>query len=39
LEAIHEAFGIHWIISNIQTDDEKITDLKPYIDRAKNNLG
>lgn len=39
LEAIREAFGIRWIISNISTDEGKIADLKPYMDRAKNNLG
>lgn len=38
LEAIREAFGIRWIISNISTDEGKIADLKPYMDRAKKNL-
>lgn len=39
LEAIREAFGIRWLISNISTDEKKIVDLKPYMDRAKKNLG
>ncbi len=36
LEAIREAFGMRWIISDIQTDEDKIYDLKPFLERAKN---
>jgi len=38
LEAIREAFGMRWLISNISTDEEKVADMKPYIERAKKNL-